>query len=584
MKTQFIALAIFIVWPLFSNQFTSNQSFGSLPAFQKNTIVGKRGSFGNMIKPDVRSRIPHGLIKSLLVDTGKMSIEKTGELVPIYISGGVFTAIKYSFKVTNTGVLTLNNINIKDPQIMPDSLRLNPTSLAPGESGFAETIYLVSAADFLRRKVVNSAIAYATDEHGYYLKDWSDDPTDPTNREIDLDGEPDDSTITLIGDIFLLGDTCIFVNHLDTPFAPIITLNPEVICGPSIITIHINGTLLHKGAKWVIYTAGCGTGVPIGSTRGNIFVDASLANTQYFVREEACVFLDNGPTHSLAGACGSAAIAYNLFDTDGDGTLDCYDGCPNDPAKTSLGICGCGVPDLDTDLDGIKNCIDPDDDNDGIADINDNCPLAINVDQKDIDLDGIGDVCDPVVDLGGAVGNVAIIISTVTTSPGINKSLTSTLDNAVSAYCKGNLKSALNSLNTFKNEVLAQSGKKIPTATANQLLSLIQAMITAMTDGTAQCPSVGLNLSKRTFSQYPNVVVLYPNPATHETWLDLSNFKNGFELIQLSDIKGLVLQEWNSELNYGEKFRINLDKVPSGFYMIRIQAGPETKTFKLIVK
>jgi len=35
-----------------------------------------------------------------------------------------------------------------------------------------------------------------------------------------------------------------------------------------------------------------------------------------------------------------------------------------------------------------------DNDNDGILDINDNCPLIANPDQADIDNDGIGDVCD----------------------------------------------------------------------------------------------------------------------------------------------------------------------------------------------
>ncbi|MDB9731096.1 gliding motility-associated C-terminal domain-containing protein, partial [Flavobacteriaceae bacterium] len=34
------------------------------------------------------------------------------------------------------------------------------------------------------------------------------------------------------------------------------------------------------------------------------------------------------------------------------------------------------------------------DDNDGILDTSDNCPLTFNADQKDTDSDGIGDVCD----------------------------------------------------------------------------------------------------------------------------------------------------------------------------------------------
>lgn len=32
--------------------------------------------------------------------------------------------------------------------------------------------------------------------------------------------------------------------------------------------------------------------------------------------------------------------------------------CPNDPAKTEPGICGCGTPDADDDNDGTANCTD----------------------------------------------------------------------------------------------------------------------------------------------------------------------------------------------------------------------------------
>ena len=49
----------------------------------------------------------------------------------------------------------------------------------------------------------------------------------------------------------------------------------------------------------------------------------------------------------------------------------------------------------DTDMDGLANCVDPDDDGDGILDGDDNCPLAHNMDQADLDLDGLGDACDP---------------------------------------------------------------------------------------------------------------------------------------------------------------------------------------------
>ncbi|MEC8320951.1 MAG: right-handed parallel beta-helix repeat-containing protein, partial [Planctomycetota bacterium] len=50
----------------------------------------------------------------------------------------------------------------------------------------------------------------------------------------------------------------------------------------------------------------------------------------------------------------------SVLDSDDDGVIDDCDGCPDDPAKTDPGVCGCGTPETgDSDGDGILDCVDP---------------------------------------------------------------------------------------------------------------------------------------------------------------------------------------------------------------------------------
>lgn len=61
------------------------------------------------------------------------------------------------------------------------------------------------------------------------------------------------------------------------------------------------------------------------------------------------------PDKTDPGVCGCGVPD---TDTDMDGTPDCKDSCPNEPKKTDPGFCGCNSPDTDSDNDGIPDCAD----------------------------------------------------------------------------------------------------------------------------------------------------------------------------------------------------------------------------------
>jgi hypothetical protein len=78
----------------------------------------------------------------------------------------------------------------------------------------------------------------------------------------------------------------------------------------------------------------------------------STDTTKVYVLEDLC---PNDPNKTEPGICGCGVAD---IDTDGDGVPDCIDGCPNDPNKTEPGICGCGVADIDSDGDGTLDCLE----------------------------------------------------------------------------------------------------------------------------------------------------------------------------------------------------------------------------------
>jgi hypothetical protein len=86
----------------------------------------------------------------------------------------------------------------------------------------------------------------------------------------------------------------------------------------------------------------------------------------------------------------------NQADWNNDGQGDKCDDSDNDTVKDSTDNCRttANTDQKNTDGDSQGDACDTDDDNDGVPDTTDNCHFTYNPDQKDSDGDGIGDACD----------------------------------------------------------------------------------------------------------------------------------------------------------------------------------------------
>ncbi|MDO8367964.1 MAG: HYR domain-containing protein, partial [Saprospiraceae bacterium] len=135
-----------------------------------------------------------------LPQAGSIALEKTGVWNDANNDGNadVGETITYTFNVTNTGNVTLTNITVTDPLVTVVGGPL--ATLAPGASNnttFTGT-YVLTQADINAGEVVNLATTTGSTPSGGTVSDNSDDPQDPTNVDPNLDGNPDDPTVTLL--------------------------------------------------------------------------------------------------------------------------------------------------------------------------------------------------------------------------------------------------------------------------------------------------------------------------------------------------------------------------------------------------
>jgi hypothetical protein len=97
------------------------------------------------------------------------------------------------------------------------------------------------------------------------------------------------------------------------------------------------------------------------------------------------------------------------LDDDNDGVLDGADNCPVVSNATQT----------NTDGDSLGDACDADDDNDGVLDGVDNCPVVSNATQTNTDGDSLGDACDPDDDNDGVLDgadNCPVVSNTTQTN------------------------------------------------------------------------------------------------------------------------------------------------------------------------
>lgn len=76
----------------------------------------------------------------------------------------------------------------------------------------------------------------------------------------------------------------------------------------------------------------------------------------------------------------------------------------------------------------------------------------------------------------------------------------------------------------------------------------------------------------------------FPNPAGDEVTLRLEMDKNQAVLIELTDLQGRVLRDWNKETSHSgqQEFQLSLQDIPSGLFFIRVEGENVKKQVRLI--
>jgi gliding motility-associated-like protein/uncharacterized repeat protein (TIGR01451 family) len=268
------------------------------------------------------------------------------------IAGGVNDIIRYVFTVENTGNVTLSNINILDP--LPGVVVIGGAieQLDPGDidSTTITAEYNITQEDIDTGFVTNSAIVRAESPLGDIVADFSDDPNDTTDLDLDANGDPDDSTVTQVTSLLdievlksvnisepVVGDEVIFtieVANLGNVNASNVVISEVIPSGYEFIeAISTTGVYSEVSGDWVIPELGLGQAHILEITVEVLGI-GDYVNVAFL--ESVAPFDDINPNNdsSEAEVIPVCLTIYNEFSPNNDGVndefvIDCLERFPN---------------------------------------------------------------------------------------------------------------------------------------------------------------------------------------------------------------------------------------------------------------
>ncbi len=260
-------------------------------------------------------------------------------------------------------------------------------------------------------------------------------------------------------------------------------------------------------------------------------------------------------------------------DDDNDGVLDVNDNCPLIANSNQL----------DTDNDGQGDVCDTDDDNDGVLDVNDNCPLIANSNQLDTDHDGQGDVCDTDDDNDGvadAQDNCPLVANTNQADfdrDGIGNACDTDDDNdgVPDAYDCAPLDKKNNKwLVCHKGQTICIDKKDI-----NYHLGHGDKLGVC---GTAARAS---GIQQQNLVPSSAALVVYPNPNQGQFALQLHHTKATKAEVVIADAKGVIVERRQVQLTEGKQtLSFNLGNKATGLYIVKVISEDGVQTTKVLVQ